>query len=303
MKPDPTMSTYLILGATGNTGKPIAQGLLDKGHTVRILVRDATKAKELTDQGAVLFQGDAIDSDLLKRALAGADAAYFLVPPSWGAEDFTAHQREHVDAFIQALRGSGVKHVVTLSSIGAHLAEGNGVVQGLHYMEQALNGIAGLNTLHLRSTYFMENNLGGVGMVKNMGMMGGAVRPDLKLPMVATRDVAAKALDHLLKLDFTGHDHEYVLGPREVTLPEVAGVLGAAIGQPDLKYAQFPYDQAAQGMMQMGASASMAQRMMEFVECLNSGKILEEARRDAVNTTPTDIKEFAPVFKAVYEMN
>ena len=297
------MSTYLILGATGNTGKPIAQGLLAKGQTVRILVRDAAKAKELTDQGAILFQGDAIDKALLKKAVAGADAVYFLIPPSWSAEDLTAHQREHVDVFVEALYNSGVKHVVTLSSIGAHLSEGNGVVQGLHYMEEALNTLEGTNVLHLRSTYFMENNLGGVGMVKHMGILGGAVRSDLKFPMVATRDVAAKALEHLLKLDFKGHGYAYVLGPREVTLPEVAGVLGSAIGKPDLKYAQVSYDQAAEGMMQMGASASMAGRMMEFVECLNGGRILEEVKRDDTNTTPTDINSFAPVFKAVYEMN
>lgn len=298
------MSTYLITGATGNTGKPVALGLLAAGHTVRIISRNGAKAKALTDKGAILFTGDTTDSALVTNALTGVDAAYFMVPGEWAAPDFTAAQLKHVNAFAAAAKSAGLKKLVTLSSVGAHLPEGNGVVNGLYHMEQAMNAIPGLDVLHLRATYFMENTLGQTGVIKHMGFMGTPVKADLKMPMVATRDIADKALQHLIALDFSGKGVEYVLGPRDLTYNEAAFILGSAIGKPDLHYVEFTYDQAEQAMMQqLGAGASVARRMMEFVQCLNAGHLMETVQRTASNTTPTDLKDFAATFKAVYEMN
>ena len=297
------MSTYLITGATGNTGKPVALGLLAAGHTVRIVSRNAAKAKELTDKGAILFQGAPTDVALLTDALTGVDAAYFLVAVEWSAPDFTAAQREQVEAFASAAKAAGLKKLVTLSSLGANLPEGNGVVNGLYHTEQAMNSIEGLDVLHLRASYFMENTLGQVGIVKHMGIMGTPVKADLKIPMVATRDIGAKALQHLLALDFHGKSVESVLGPRDLTYTEASAILGAAIGKPEINYVEFPYEQAAQGMMQAGAGASLTERMMEFVKCMNEGHVLAGVQRNAHNTTPTDMKDFAATFKAVYEMN
>jgi uncharacterized protein YbjT (DUF2867 family) len=63
------MSSYVVTGATGHTGRPIALGLLAAGHAVRIVSRSADKAKELTAKGAVLFTGDARDAGLLAQAM------------------------------------------------------------------------------------------------------------------------------------------------------------------------------------------------------------------------------------------
>ena len=91
-----------------------------------------------------------------------------------------------------------------LSSYGAHVPEGTGPIAGLHASEQKLNAIRGLNVLHLRAAYFMENNLVAIGMIDRLGIFAGALLPDLKLPMVATRDVGDYAAKRLLDLDFSG---------------------------------------------------------------------------------------------------
>ncbi len=86
---------YVITGATGNTGKVIASTLLEAGKQVRIVARDAKKAKELTDKGAELFKGSTDDVDLLKKVFDGATAVYAMLPMSMQAEDYTAFQMEH----------------------------------------------------------------------------------------------------------------------------------------------------------------------------------------------------------------
>jgi uncharacterized protein YbjT (DUF2867 family) len=295
------MSTYVITGATGHTGKPIALGLLEKGHTVRVISRSAEKAKELTDKGAILFIGDTTNVEFLKKAFDGAEAAYVMLPFDMATSDYTAMQVTNATAIGEALTGSSVRYAVTLSSVGAHLTEGAGVVQGLERMEKIMNSIPNLNVLHLRATYFMENTLAQVQTIKFMGAMATPVLGDLKVPMVTTGDIAAFALKRLLSLTFTGKSHEYILGQREVTYNEIARVFGEAIGMPDLKYNAVAYEDAKNAMMMMGMGQSVASRLVEFVKAMNEGKVIAETGRTPENTTPTSIEEFAHVFKYVFE--
>ncbi len=292
---------YVITGATGNTGKIIASTLLEAGEQVRIVSRNAEKAKDLTDKGAELFQGSSDDPDLLLKAFEGATAVYAMLPMNMAAEDYTAFQMQHANAIAQALETCKVKYVVDLSSQGAHLESGSGVVLGLHKMEQLFNNIDGLHTLHMRPCYFMENTLGMVGLIKEAGIMGSPVQGDLSMPVIATKDIADHAAKRLIALDFEGNSHQDLLGARNVTYQEFAKVLGSAIGKPDLNYVPFSYADFKGALMGMGASGSVADNMNAFIGKLNAGEVFV-SERNASNTTPTTIEEFAHTFQFVYNM-
>lgn len=293
---------YVITGATGNTGKVITTRLLEAGKKVRIISRDPAKTKELTDKGAELFVGDSSNVEVLKKAFAGATAVYAMIPIDWQATDYTAHQVNYANAIAEALKAGKVKYVVSLSSQGAHLDSNSGVVLGLHKMEKIFDSIEGLNTLHLRPTYFMENTLGMIGLIKQAGIMGSPVKADLRFPVVATKDIAEYAAKRLLALDFKGHNVQDLLGAREVTYPEMAKVYGKAIGKPDLQYVEFPYDDFKKSLMGvLGASESVADNFNEFIQALNAGRVIV-AKRTAESTTPTSIEDFAATFAYVYNM-
>ncbi|MBF2708994.1 NmrA family NAD(P)-binding protein [Flavobacterium soyangense] len=294
---------YVITGATGNTGKIIASTLLEAGKKVRIISRSAEKAKELTDKGAELFIGETSDAEFLKKAFDGATAVYAMIPVDWQTSNYTEGQVEHANAIAEALRANQVKYVVALSSQGAHLESGSGVVLGLHKMENIFNKIEGLNALHLRPSYFMENTLGMIGLVKQAGIMGSPIKADLSFPVIATKDIANYAAKRLLSLDFENHSIQNLLGAREVTYPEIAKVYGQAIGINDLQYVEFsPEDFKNAMMQQMGTSENVADTLNEFIGALNVGKVLALATRDAESTTPTTIEEFAQTFNYVYNM-
>ena len=292
---------YVITGATGNTGKIIASTLLEAGKKVRIISRDAEKSKELTDKGAELCLGSTDDVELLKKAFDGATAVYAMLPMDMQAEDYTAFQQKHTSAIAEAMEVSNVKFVVSLSSQGAHLESGSGVILGLHKMEQLFDQNEGLNTLHLRPCYFMENTLGMVGLIKEAGIMGSPIKGDLSMPVIATKDIASYAAKRLLALDFEGHNFQDLLGARNVTYSEMAKVYGTSIGKPDLNYVEFPYKDFKQAFMGMGASESLADKMNEFIERVNAGEIIISERNKA-NTTPTTIEEFTHTFSYVYNM-
>ena len=233
---------YVILGASGNTGSIIANFLLSKGKKVRVIGRDTGRLQRFVTKGANAVTADLSDAAALTKAFTGARAAYLMLPPITSRED----QERESDAIAKAVKESGLRYALHLSSYGAHVPEGTGPVTGLHSSEQKLNAISGLNVLHLRPAYFMENNLAAIGTIHAMGIFGHVLLPDLKLPMIATRDVGDYAAQRLLDLDFSGKQTRELLGERDLSMKEATAVIARGIGKPDLRYQQFPYDQMQQ---------------------------------------------------------
>ena len=283
---------YVITGATGNTGKIVATNLLAKGQKVRVIGRSADRLQPLAAKGAEPFVADLTDAAALSQAFANAKAVYALIPPSMTSSDYRAEQDRVTDAIASALEKTGVQHVVSLSSIGADKAEKTGPVVGLHNLEQRLNRIAGLNVLHLRAGYFMENTLAQIGIIKMMGMAAGPLRPDLKLPMIAARDIGAFAAEALLRLDFNGPQTRELLGQRDISMAEVATIIGKAIGKPGLAYFQAPEGQIRAAMIQLGMSMNVVNLILEMSAALNSGYMRALEPRTEKNTTPTSYETF-----------
>lgn len=292
---------YVVLGASGNTGSVVANALLDLGKEVRAVGRDSKKLAPFVNRGAEAFTADVVDGEALSRAFAGAEAAYTLTPPNLASTNYRAYQDQVTDAVAKALETAGVKYAVTLSSVGADKPGKTGPVAGLHYMETRFAQIPGLNALHLRAGYFMENTLPQIGIIQQFGMMAGPVRADLPLPMIATRDIGAAAVDALLRLDFSRQQTRELLGQRDLTYSEVARIVGAAIGKPALAYVQLPAEQVILAMGQMGISKNVASLLCEMSDALDSGYMKALEPRSSANTTPTSYETFVEqVFLPAY---
>jgi uncharacterized protein YbjT (DUF2867 family) len=296
----PVNAMYVILGASGNTGSIIADSLLSKGKKVRVVGRDPGRLQRFVRQGAEGFTGDVSDAAALTKAFTGAHAAYLLLPPIMSRED----QERESDAIAKAVTESGLPYAVYLSSYGAHVPKGTGPVTGLHSAEQKLNAIGGVNVLHLRAAYFMENNLAAISMIQEMGIFGHALLPDLKLPMAATRDVGKYAAQRLLDLDFSGKQTRELLGERDLSMAEATAIIARGIGKPDLRYVQFPYDQVQQGLEQMGMTPKKAAVYIEMFKAINAGVLAAREPRSRENTTPTSFETFVQeVFAPAYHGN
>src|SRR5262249_35179131 len=89
-------------------------------------------------------------------------------------------------------------------------------------------------------------------------------------------------------------------GQRDATLSEATKIIGKAIGKPDLRYVQFPYDEARKEMIKQGISPAVADSLNEMDHALNEGYIKLTENRTAENTTPTSLEEFAQTFAVVY---
>jgi uncharacterized protein YbjT (DUF2867 family) len=288
---------YVVLGSSGNTGSIIAEFLLAKGKKVRVVGRDLGRLQRFVRKGAEAFTADLSDAAALTKSFGGACAAYVLLPPLNSREE----QERQSDAIATAVKNSGLRYAVHLSSYGAHVPKGTGPVTGLHSSEQKLNGISDLNVLHLRPGYFMENNLAAIDMIHGMGMVGHALLPDLKLPLIATRDVGGYAGQRLLELDFSGKQTRELLGERDLSMTEATAAIARGIGKPDLRYEQFSYDQVQQVMTQAGFSPKKAAVYIEMFQSINAGLLAAQEPRSPQNSTPTSFEKFVQdVFAPAY---
>jgi uncharacterized protein YbjT (DUF2867 family) len=288
-----------VMGASGNTGRMVAEALLGRGEKVRVVGRDAGKLEPLRARGAEVAVGDVADAAFLARAFAGAETAYTLIPPDPRAVDFRALQDRIGEATVKALRQAGVKRVVFLSSVGADLPEGTGPIAGLHAQEERLRSLGGA-VLLLRPGYFFENLLANIPLIKHQGINGSAIAPDVPFSMIATRDIGVAAAAAIVARDFSGVTFRNLLGPRDLTLAEATRVVGAAIGKPGLPYVQFPYDAFAGALVQAGLSADVARLYVEMSKAFNDGIVKAVGGRTPSSTTPTTFESFAKEFAGAY---
>jgi len=288
---------YVITGASGNTGHVLATRLLEVGQKVRVVGRSRERLQGFADKNAEVAVADLRDEGAVTTAFSDATAVFVMIPPSMTSLNYRAEQDQTSDVFAKAIRKTGVPNVVSLSSVGADKPGGTGPVAGLHYLEERLNEIADLNALHLRPAYFMENTLSQVTPIRMMGVTAGPIRADLRIPMIATRDIGIAAADALLTLDFRGKQTKELHGERDVSYNEVTAIIGKAIGKPELAYKELSSSEFQAALEQMGVSANVAGLIAELGEAVNSGHIRMLEPRSASTSTSTSYEAFvAEVF-------
>lgn len=291
---------FVITGSLGNISKPLAERLVAAGHSVTVVSSKAEKSAQIEALGARAAIGSVEDVGFLTKTFTGADAVYTMVPPNFGAGDWKKYIGSIGENYAEAIKSSGVKYVVNLSSIGAHMPNGCGPVSGLFFVEKALNGLDGANVKHLRAGFFYFNFLGNIGMIKNMGIIGANYGEGTKLPLVHPDDIAEAAAGELLGLSFKGKSIRYVVSDEKVT-HEVAAILGKAVGKPELPWINFKDEDTIAGLVQAGLSEEIAKNYAEMGAAMRNGEMSEEyiANRPAV-FGKTKLEAFAPVFAVIY---
>jgi len=288
-----------ITGSLGNIGQRLTSQLTSKGHEVTVISHSPERAAAISALRAIPAIGLVNDQDFLQRAFAGADAVFTMIPPHY--TDVINYMKTVGDHYAAAIAAAGVKYVVNLSAIGAHLLDGPGPTKGNYYVEQQLNALPGVHVLHLRPGMFYTNFFGAIPMIMHQHMIGNNFGPDVKMVLSHPRDIADAAADALDTLSFSGKSVRYVAGD-EKNGAEIAAILGRAVNKPALSWTAFPDEALLQGMVQSGMSEEMAKvYMIEIGVALREGGLFDDYRRHENNTYGSiGLEEFAGEFAAAY---
>lgn len=290
-----------IMGATGQVGGKITTLLLGSGRNVKALGRSESKLAELKSAGAEVAAGDAHDTAFLTEAFRGSEAIYIMLPSDPTVAEYLREQEKLADTIRRAARESGVRYIVALSSIGADLPSGTGFIESLYIWEQHLRLLADANVLLLRPGYFYENFRESLGQVQSEGIIGDSIAPEVRIPMIATRDIAAVAARSLMACDWQGVVVRELMGPRDLTMSEVAALIGKELGKPDLQYLQFSGSDMISALTEFGISEDFARLHVETGAAISSGTIRPgNSGKDHIRTQ-TRFEDFVPSLKEVYE--
>ena len=290
-----------VFGASGNTGGAAATLLLAKGKQVRVVGRHPERLSKHVQAGAESAIGDIEDGAFVRRALEGAEAAYLLIPPNLAAGDFRAYQKRVVDALVVGVAATGVRHVVLLSSIGAHHSAGTGPIVAVHDFEERHKQLPDVHALFLRAGFFMENVFLGLGSIKSAGVYPGPMPAEAAVPMIAAADIGAYVAGRLAALDFTGKNVIHLLGPAPVSQTELVGTISQAIGKP-VRYAQVLLEEVERGMLQAGLSPSVVSVFMEMTRAAGLGLVAPEPGGPVAPGTTTFAefvsRSFVPAYRS-----
>jgi len=295
----------VLTGSLGNIGKPLARQLVQKGHSVTVISSNPERRAAIEALGAKAAIGTMQDVDFLAETSQGADLVYLMetmeaVGDSFDKSvDFIGDITRIGHNYRGAIERSGVKKVVHLSSVGAHLDQGNGILRFHRNVEQILEQLpADVAIKFMRPGCFYTNMLSFIDTIKNQGALISNYGGDAKEPWVSPQDIAAVIAEEVDK-PFEGRTVRYIASD-EVSPNEIAQALGKAIGRPDLAWNVIPDEQLLNGWLSIGFNEQVARGFVEMQANQGTGILYEDYFRNRPTLGTVKLADFANEFAAAY---
>jgi uncharacterized protein YbjT (DUF2867 family) len=291
-----------LTGSLGHIGLPLTTDLVQNGHSIIVISSNPEKLKDIEALGAKAAIGSVEDIPFLTDSFSGADAVYTMVPPANFLNpglDPMAYNRRIGENFAEAIRQSGVKRVVHLSSIGAHLEKGSGLILGHHAVEVILNRLSDVAITFMRPVGFYYNLFGFVPMIKKEGIISANYGADEMLIWVSPIDIASTIAEEIVN-PLTGRKIQYIASD-ELTGNETAKILGKAIGKPDLKWVLVSDEQRKISLEAAGLNPRIAAGLVEMFASQHSGLLTEDYyRHKPAFMGKVKLTDFAKEFAAAF---
>lgn len=267
---------HVVFGANGRAGSETARALLERGKSVRVVLRRREQGEKWAALNADVAVADILDEDAVVAALNGASSAFVLNPTPTSGDPY-AHAHEVGTALAQGLRRARPPKVVVLSSIGAQHASGTGVIATLNQVEALLDGSTPAITF-LRCGYFVETWSEVAGAAMTESVLPSFLDPAQKIPMVSTVDVGRTAAA-LLCESWTGKRIVELSGPDDWSAGDVATAFAQVLGRPVGPLFVPPEERAAilagDGMDEKAAGA-----LLDMYEGIANNRFVREGRNE-----------------------
>jgi uncharacterized protein YbjT (DUF2867 family) len=285
----------IITGSLGNVAKPLAQQLIEEGHEITVVSSNEEKKSEIESLGAHAAIGSITDFDFLVQTFEGADAAFLMTPPNMGGINIVENTINAGRNYAEAIKQTGVKRIVMLSSIGVESPVDNGPIKGLHFIEKFYNDLENTSVTFLRAGYFYINFFNDIPLIKNAGIIGANYPKNAKIPLVHPTDIAKAAAEELVK-NSEGKNVRYIVSDVR-SASDLAQAFGSAIGKPELPWVEFKDEESLTGMIQAGVPQEMAELYTEMGLGIRNGVVQKDfIEHNSYADGEIKLEEFAKEF-------
>jgi uncharacterized protein YbjT (DUF2867 family) len=264
----------VITAPTGNIGRRLLSLLVEaapaRGEELRVVVRDPARLPEAVRGRIEVVTGSHGDAATVDRALTGADAVFWLVPPDSSAtpdEAYSGFTRPAARAFA----AHGVGHVVGVSALGRGTPQAAraGLVTASLAMDDLI-GDSGVAYRALACPSFFENLLEEAESIREHGVFTDTVAADRRAPMVAVADIAATAAGLLLDRSWTGVGSLPVLGPEDLSPDDLARIMTEELGRP-VRYQRQPLDELRSTLLGYGLDEAFVEGVVDMKRAKDQG--------------------------------
>lgn len=296
-----------VTGSLGYVSRPLVEKLVSKGHSVRVISSSKKKQEQIEALGAKAKIGDMEDAGFLTAAFQGAEAVYCMLAshadftdPSNTAEVIFQEADQVARNYVEAIQKSGVGRVVYLSSIGADMADGTGLIHIHHNAEKTLGQLPNDVSLSvIRPAGFYKNFFAFIPAIKHTGGMAASYGGGDQVTWVSNLDIADAIVEELESGE-RGRRVRYVTSD-VLTCNEAAAILGKAIGKPDLKWSVISNEQQYEIYNRFGMNDSIARQFVEMNASIHDGKLYVEYNRNKPILGKVKLVDFAKQFAAAYQ--
>lgn len=259
--------TVVVTGASGRTGRRVAESAQAAGLTVR----PATRAHGF----------DWTDRSTWADTLRGADAAYLVHPSDVGSLDAA----RAVGLLAHEAVSLGVRRLVLLSARGEESARPT---------EEALRE-SNADWTVVQASWFMQNFSEGP-LVEGLRETGELVFPagEVREPFVDVRDIADVVVGVLAASERYIGRSVAVSGARLLTFGEAVAEIGAAAGR-ELTYRPVPAREYGEILAGFGLPAEEVEFLVDVFESLLDGRnaYLSDGVQQVLGRAPRDFTDFA----------
>ncbi len=294
-----------LTGAAGNITRLLAEKLLSQGHHVTVIGRSVENLKPVTDTGATAAIGTIEDGAFISKVFKGADAVYAMIPaPYHITTDWVEYSKRIAENYRKAIEANHIKKVVNLSTYGAHLASGQGILKSIAQLEHELSKLQNVEVINLRAAYFYSNLIPQIASIKSIGVIGNNYGdPENIVPLVHTRDIAEVAFEAITTSNISSKEPYYVVSDNR-SLNDIASVIGEAIGK-ELRWTPFTNEQLKAGLEQSQFPPHLIDLIIELGEQLakreSTGHYFSLANKPTLGKIK--LEDFATEFAAIYKSN
>ncbi len=210
--------TILVVGGTGELGKPVARQLLADGYSVRLLVRNAERARASLGPDFEYSAGDVDDPDAIERALEGCAGVHVSLRGGSDPDELDRIEHRGTTRVAELAARQGVSRLTYLS--GMLVAEDAKIPgdRAKYRAEQAIRS-SGVPYTIFKPTYFMETLPRHVQ--GNFAIVLG--RQPHPLHMVAAGDFA-RMVSRSFRTPQAANRIFFVHGPEAITIPDALGL-------------------------------------------------------------------------------
>lgn len=276
----------IIVGGTGQVGSNLLKDLKKSGSPVRAVVRNPDK---MADKSIEAKAADLFNVEQLIASFEGGSAAFVLTPEDPTSNDILGETEQIVENYRKAIQATGIKKVVALSCVGAHVEGNTGNILMSRILEQ---GFADLDVdkVFIRPSYYFSNWLAYWQTMEQYGVLPTFFPEKLTIEMHSPIDLAGFIAKVMIHESFERKVVYELIGQWPYSSEDVAEAFSKLFNK-TVAVQRIPRKKWQENLLSVGFTENTAANLMDMTQAVIDGKTALERPDEAVKL-PTSLAQY-----------